>query len=67
MTEEQHRALRNAVDKMMAALDRISTIAEGTPNKPLLKIHQLAGDAMHTGNFLLDYIDNERRQREASR
>lgn len=51
-----HTALVEGVEQMMTLLDKISTIAEGTPQRNLLEIHRLAGDAMYRGNVLLDLM-----------
>lgn len=40
----------NTWDILMSALDRISTMVEGTPNPLFLEIHHIAGEAMRAGN-----------------
>lgn len=45
--------LRDGLDVMMTALDKISGISEGTPRQPLLTINEISGNAIKFGNAAL--------------
>ena len=36
----------NKINEVMDILDKINTIAEGTPERPFPEIHRLSGDAL---------------------
>jgi hypothetical protein len=48
-----HEDCKATIDHLMTALDKISTMHEGSPKPHDLEVHRIAGDAMRAGSAYL--------------